>query len=75
VVRVGRKVETKISPQDETGSSSRPTEEAAPLPSLADMKRRLLFTALAFGLLVLALGGWLVQGLRVTPRLLVAAVH
>jgi hypothetical protein len=46
-----------------------------PIPSLRDMKRRLLFTVLALGLLVLALGGWLVQGLRVTPRLLVAAVH
>jgi hypothetical protein len=36
------------------------------------MKRRLLITALAFGLLVLALGGWVVQVARLTPRLLAA---
>ncbi len=39
------------------------------------MKRRLLLTLLALILLVLAVGGWLVQGLRTTPRLLVAAVQ
>jgi hypothetical protein len=33
------------------------------------MKHRLLITALAFGLLVLALGGWVVQVVRLTPRL------
>ena len=38
------------------------------------MKRRLLFTSLALGLLALALGGWLVQGLRGTPRLLAVSV-
>jgi hypothetical protein len=37
------------------------------------MKRRLLITALAFGLLILALGGWLVQVVRLTPRLLAAS--
>jgi hypothetical protein len=31
-----------------------------------------LVTGLAFGLLILALGGWLVQALRSAPRLLVA---
>jgi hypothetical protein len=36
------------------------------------MKLRLLFTTFAFGVLLLALGGWLVQGLRSTPRLLVS---
>jgi hypothetical protein len=40
------------------------------------MKRRLLLTTLAFGLLVLAVGGWIVQGLRFAPRaLLTAAVR
>jgi hypothetical protein len=37
------------------------------------MKRRLWLTAFAFGLLLLALGGWLVQAVRSTPRLLVAS--
>jgi hypothetical protein len=37
------------------------------------MKRRLLITALAFGLLVLALAGWLVQAVRSTPRLRVTS--
>jgi hypothetical protein len=36
------------------------------------MKLHLLVATLAFGVLLLALGGWLVQGLRSTPRLLVA---
>ena len=39
------------------------------------MKRRTLFAVLVLALLVLAVGGWLVQGLRVAPRLLVASVH
>jgi hypothetical protein len=37
------------------------------------MKRRLLITTLAFGLLVLAVAGWLVQAVRLTPRLLLAS--
>ena len=32
--------------------------------SLEDMQQRLLFVLLVTGLLVLALGGWTVQGLR-----------
>jgi hypothetical protein len=43
--------------------------------SLVDMKRRLLFTFLALALLVLAVGGWLVQGIRHTPRLIAASVN
>jgi hypothetical protein len=35
------------------------------------MKLHLLVATLAFGVLLLALAGWLVQGLRSTPRLLV----
>jgi len=34
--------------------------------SLVHMKKRLLFALLVTGLLVLALGGWTVQGLRWT---------
>jgi hypothetical protein len=34
------------------------------------MKRRLLITAFAVGVLILALVGWLVQAVRLTPRLL-----
>jgi hypothetical protein len=37
------------------------------------MKRRLLITAFAFGVLFLALAGWLVQVVRLTPRLLAAS--
>jgi hypothetical protein len=37
------------------------------------MKRRLLITTFAFGLLFLALAGWLVQAVRLMPRLLVAS--
>jgi hypothetical protein len=33
-------------------------------PSLTGMKKRLLFLLLVTGLLLLALGGWTVQGLR-----------
>ena len=50
-------------------------EDPKPLRSLVDMKRRMLFTTLAFGLVVLAVGGWVVQGLRWTPRLLAASVR
>ena len=35
-------------------------------PSLPRMKKRLLFLLLVTGLLLLALGGWTVQGLRWT---------
>ena len=38
---------------------------------LVSMKLNLLVAIFAFGVLLLALGGWLVQGLRSTPRLLV----
>jgi hypothetical protein len=36
----------------------------SPRPSLLFMKRRLLFLLIVTGLLLLALGGWTVQGLR-----------
>jgi hypothetical protein len=51
-------------------------EDRLQVPSLEPMKRRLLFVALAVGLLVLAVGGWVAQGLRFGPRaLLTAAVR
>jgi len=37
------------------------------------MKRKLLFTGLGLALLVLAVGGWIVEGLRFAPRSLIAA--
>jgi hypothetical protein len=37
------------------------------------MKQRLLLTALALAVLVLAVGGWIVQGLRYAPRALLTA--
>jgi hypothetical protein len=39
------------------------------------MNRRLLIVSLALGLLVLALGGWLVQVLRWPPRTLVTSLR
>jgi hypothetical protein len=46
-------------------------EDLGRLRVLVGMKLHLLVATFAFGVLVLALGGWLVQGLRSTPRLLV----
>jgi hypothetical protein len=39
------------------------------------MNHRLLLTTLALGLLLLALGGWLVQGLRWPSRAFVASAR
>ena len=58
-------------PRSGSGSADR-REEFGPLRVLVGMKLRLLLTTVALGVLVLALSGWLVQGLRSTPRLLVA---
>ena len=58
-------------PRRRSGSADR-REEFGPLRVLVGMKLRLLLTTVALGVLVLALSGWLVQGLRSTPRLLVA---
>ena len=54
-----------------------PQMAALPGPrSLGSMKRPLLLTALALALVVLAVGGWVVQGFRFAPRaLLTAAVR
>ena len=46
-------------------------EDLARLRVLVGMKLNLLVATFALGVLRLALGGWLVQGLRSTPRLLV----
>jgi hypothetical protein len=48
-------------------------EDFGRVRSLVGMKRRLLFTMFAFGLLALAVGGWVVQGLRFAPRALATA--
>jgi hypothetical protein len=50
--------------KDESGSSCAPMCGRADIRSLTSMKKRLLFLLLVTGLLVLALGGWTVQGLR-----------
>jgi hypothetical protein len=47
---------------------ARTREDFELLRSRVDMKVGLLMTAVAFGVLLLALGGWLVQGIRSTPR-------
>ena len=65
----------KISLAADGGSSFRPMEDRGPVRSLVGMKRRMLFTTLALGLLVLAVAGWVVQGVRWTPRLIATAVH
>jgi hypothetical protein len=44
-------------------------EEAGPPARLVDMKTHFLLTALAFAVLALALGGWVVQSLRRPPAL------
>jgi hypothetical protein len=46
-------------------------EDSGRLRVLVGMKLHLIVATFAFGVLLLALGGWLVQGLRSTPRLLV----
>jgi|HubBroStandDraft_3_1064219.scaffolds.fasta_scaffold2485489_1 hypothetical protein len=64
----------RIGLEDENESSFRPMEERRRLRSLVAMKQRLLLTTLALGLLVLAVGGWILQGLRYAPRALLTAV-
>jgi hypothetical protein len=49
---------------DDLGSSSPPMCGRTPDRRVMHMKRRLLFLLLVTGLLLLALGGWTVQGLR-----------
>jgi hypothetical protein len=51
-------------PEDDDGSSDPPMCARGRARSLDQMKKRLLFLLLVTGLLVLALGGWTVQGLR-----------
>jgi hypothetical protein len=75
VSRLSHEVDAKINRKDDAGSSLRPMSTAAPPPSVTGMKRRALFIFLALALLVLAVGGWLVQGLRYPPRLRVAAAR
>jgi len=55
---------SRIVLEDETESSRAPMCGRADPHRLMDMKKRLLFLLLVTGLIVLALGGWTVQGLR-----------
>jgi hypothetical protein len=56
----------KIRRKDEAGSAARPMLPSGPRRSVHLMNRHLLLILLAFGLLLLALAGWTVQGLRWT---------
>jgi len=51
-------------PEDDAGSSRAPMYAGEPPRNVAPMKKRLLFLLLVVGLLVLACGGWTVQGVR-----------
>jgi hypothetical protein len=51
-------------PEDDARSSRTPMCAHVAFRRLVHMKKRLLFLLLVTGLLVLALGGWSVQGLR-----------
>lgn len=52
--------------QGEAGSSQRPMSPTGEHRSVAPMKRRLLIMLFITGLILLALGGWSVRGLRWT---------
>ena len=54
----------ELIPQEDAGSSRAPMSPADGARSVGDMKRRLFFLLVVTGLLVLAIGGWTVQGLR-----------
>jgi hypothetical protein len=62
--RPGSKTPLVFIPKEETGSSPAPMLPADGRRSVGDMKRRLFFLLVVTGLLVLAIGGWTVQGLR-----------
>jgi hypothetical protein len=57
-------VESKIRRKDDSISPARPMSPAAHARSFSPMKRVVLISLLALGLLLLAVGGWTVQGLR-----------
>jgi hypothetical protein len=54
----------KISLRDDPESASRPMPPSRPGRRLVVMKRTLLLILLALGLIVLAVGGWAIQGIR-----------
>ena len=58
----------KIRRKDDLESAERPTTPSPRRRSVLFMKRTLLIALLAVGLIVLALGGWTVQGIRWTLR-------
>jgi hypothetical protein len=54
----------KIRREDDVESASRPTIPSRPQRRLLVMKRTLLLILLVLGLVMLAVGGWTIQGLR-----------
>ena len=50
--------------EDDSESSAAPMSAAPRPPRFEPMKKRLLFLLLVTGLVLLALGGWTVQGIR-----------
>ena len=56
----------KIRRKNESGSASQPTNLSWPRRSVSPVNRYFLLALLAFGLLLLALAGWTVQGRRWT---------
>lgn len=61
-----RSADTKIHLQDDDESPLRPTFVVEPDRNVDHMKRTLWLTILAFAVLLLALGGWAVNGVRWT---------
>jgi hypothetical protein len=56
----------KISRKDDSESALRPMPPSRPRRTVPLMKRTLLLILVAFGLIMLAVGGWAIQGLRWT---------
>lgn len=54
----------KITREDDAESAARPTFPGGRPRTFGHMKRTLLLILLALGLILLAVGGWAVQGLR-----------
>jgi hypothetical protein len=61
---LARSCDAIVIPEKDTGSFDPPMCARRRGRSLEHMKRRILFFLLVTGLIVLAIGGWTVQGLR-----------
>ena len=66
--RTQHRQQRKIRRKDDPESAERPTTPSPRRRSVLFMKRTLLIALLAFGLLLLAVGGWTVKGIRWTLR-------